>query len=161
MVPSLCAVTGFSIFMASSTTTRSPADDLLALLDGHLDDGALHRRGDRVTGGGRTACAPRLRGLGFLRITPADGAAAAAADRQVAGQRHLDAAAADLDDDLLPREGVLLVDRLAAGERLDRVVPLGLDPAGVDVEAFTVADERGIGHHGAVERDDGGQALDV
>ena len=41
------------------------------------------------------------------------------------------------------------------------VVPLGLDPAGVHREAVVVADERRVGHHGAVERDDGGQALDV
>ena len=100
--------------------------------------------------------------LGLLADDAARAAApAAAADGQIAGQRHLEAAAADLDDDRLPRDGVFLVDRVAAGERLDGVVPLGLDPAGVHVEPVVVADERRIGHDRAVERDDGGQALDV
>ena len=111
MVPSLWAVTGFSIFMASSTTTRSPADDLLTLFDGDLDDGALHGCGHRVTGGrrhrrARHACAA----LGFLRMAPGWRGAAAVADREVTGQRHLEATAADLDDDLLPRLGLFLVD---------------------------------------------------
>ena len=42
-VPALCAVSGCSIFIASSTTTSSPASTVCALLDGDLDDGALHR----------------------------------------------------------------------------------------------------------------------
>ena len=102
-----------------------------------------------------------LAGLGLLAHHARLGGPAAVADRQVAGQRHLDAAAADLDDHLLPRLGLFLVDLAAAGERFDGVVPLGLDPAGVHREAVVVADERRVAHHGAVERDDGGQALDV
>src|SRR4029077_11755122 len=52
------------------------------------------------------------------------------------------------------------VERLTTGERFDLVVPLSLDPAGVDGETVAVADERRVGNHGAVKRDDGGQALD-
>ena len=48
--------------------------------------------------------------------------------------------AVDLDHHGLAGDGVFLFDRVAAGERLDRVVPLGLDPAGVHVEAVAVAD---------------------
>ena len=87
--------------------------------------------------------------------------ATAVGQRQVARQRDLEPAATDLDDHLLPRQDFVLVDRLAAGERFDGVVPLGLDPAGVHREAVAVADERRVGHHGAVERNDGGESLDV
>ena len=162
MVPSLWAVTGFSIFMASSTTTRSPVGDLLTLFDGDLDDGALHGRGHRVTGGGGAAVRAALARLGLL------------ADRRRAPRRRRHRrwrghrAATPRGGVRRPRrrpsdagQRVFLVERLTAGERLDGVVPLGLDPAGVDGEAVVVADERRVGHHGAVERDDGGQALDV
>jgi hypothetical protein len=76
------------------------------------------------------ACAAFAR-LGLL-ANDTGGAAAcrAVADGQVAGQRHLEAAAAHLDDDGLARDGVFLLDGVATGERLDGVVPLGLDPAG-------------------------------
>ncbi|SKN13597.1 Uncharacterised protein [Mycobacteroides abscessus subsp. bolletii] len=106
--------------------------------------------------------AATLAGLGLLAHHTVRGAAASAAERDVTGQRHLETAAADLDNQLLAGQGLVLVGCLTtSGERLDGVVPLGLDPAGVDGEAVLVADEGRVGHHGAVERDDGGQAFDV
>src|SRR3954453_19165299 len=84
--PALCAVIGCSIFIASSTTIRSPASPLApfstatlpigpcdrvpglaarAVLDRTLDDRALHRRGEGVPGGGGPAVAGTpLAGLG-------------------------------------------------------------------------------------------------
>ena len=59
------------------------------------------------------------------------------ADGELAGQRHLDAAATDLDHNLLPR-CVILLDRLTAGVGLDGVVPVVLDPLRVDVELLAV-----------------------
>src|SRR6202040_2556023 len=103
-----------------------------------------------------------LAGLGLLTNNVASaGGSAAAADRQVTGERHLEPAATDLNDDGLPRQGVLFLDRITTGERLDGVVPLCFDPPGVDGEAVAVPDERGVGHDRAVERDHGGQALDI
>ncbi len=82
--------------------------DFLALGHGDLDDGALHRRGDGVTG---CLChrrpPPRLRAFGFLRMTPAG--ATAVAERELAGQRDLDATSTDLDDDGLTRQDLVLV----------------------------------------------------
>ena len=135
--------------------------DLLALLDGDLHDGALHRRGDRVTRGGLAAGGATLARLRLLLDDTGGRATTATTDGQIAGQRHLDATATDLDDDLLTRRRVFVVQGLATGERLDRVVPLGLDPAGVHVELVAVTDEGRVGDHSAVERDDRGQTLDV
>src|SRR5690606_23037541 len=98
--------------------------DRVAVRHRDLDDRALHGRGDRVArygGGALAATALARRGLGR------GGRARAAADGEVARQRHLQPAPAHLDDDGLAL-GLLLLGALAAGERLDRVVPLGLDP---------------------------------
>ena len=117
------------------------------------------RCGDRVTGnpapGGR-ACGT----LGFLRITPGS------ADRAVASARS---PGSDTSSRRPPASTTtvcrgcasLLVHRATAGERLDGVVPLGLDPAGVDGEAVLIADEGRVAQHRTVEQDDGGEALDV
>jgi hypothetical protein len=55
----------------------------------------------------------------------------------------------------------MFLSRISTGERLDGVVPLRFDPAGVHGEAFAVTDEGRVGHDRPVERDDGGQALDM
>ena len=47
-MPALCALSGCSIFIASSTTTRSPSATCVAVRDRDLDDRALHRGGQRV-----------------------------------------------------------------------------------------------------------------
>ena len=103
----LVGVDGFSIFMASRTTIGSPSGPL-ALLDGDLDDGALHQRRHRRIARRRLTAA--LRAGAVLRLA-ADGAVtdAVLADRQVAGQRHLDPSAVDLDDNLLARQLVGLL----------------------------------------------------
>src|SRR5271154_7224625 len=71
ITPSLCAVTGFSIFIASSTTTRSPVETSCPSSTATLTTvpciGAVTASPDAAA----PACAPRLRGLGFLRMTPA------------------------------------------------------------------------------------------
>jgi hypothetical protein len=110
----------------------------------------------------KSAVRATLAWLGLLaHHGTACGRCGATAQREIAGQRHLEPTPAHLDDDRLPWDGVFLFDRVTAGEGLDGVVPLRLDPAGVDGEAVVVTDERGIGDDRAVERDDGGQALDV
>ncbi|CDZ89351.1 Choline dehydrogenase [Rhodococcus ruber] len=136
--------------------------DLLALGDRDLDDGALHRRGDRVTGGLAAVGAAALARLRLLAQRPA-GRSATGAEGELTGQRHLDATAADLDDDVLPRQGLVLVlgRGRTAGVRLDGVLPLGFDPLGVDVELLAVPDERGVLDDVPVERDHGGQAVDL
>ena len=73
-----------------------------AVLDGDLDDRALHRRGEAVAGrrgGRRLASSSAWRGglLGRRRRRAEPG-----------GQRHLQPASADLDDDGLARLGVVL-----------------------------------------------------
>src|ERR1700736_50413 len=93
--------------------------DLLTLLHGHLDPGALHRGGHRIAGRGRTCVRGALTGLGLLVNDVACAGGSAAADRQVTGERHLESAATDLDDHSLARDGVLFLDRIAAGEGLD------------------------------------------
>ena len=133
--------------------------DLLALLDGHLDDGSLHGRRHGIAGSSGTGSATAGAGLGLA----ADGAAVVrATEGEVAGQRDLDATAVHLDDDLLALDGLVVVSRgTGGGPGLDRVVPLLLDPLGVDVEAVVVADERRVGDDVRVERDDRGHALDL
>ena len=135
--------------------------DLLSLLDGNLHHGALHRRGHRVTGRRGAAVGAPLAWLGLFADRADRVGGRTVGQRQVTRQRHLEPPAADLHYDLLPRQSLVLVDGLAASERLDGVVPLGLNPAGVHRETVVVADERRVGHHGAVERDDGGQPFDV
>src|SRR5574340_525921 len=138
--------------------------DLLTLLDGDLDHRALHRGGDRVPGrlAGVPTTAPLAR-RGLAADHPGTGTGAAVAEGELSGQRHLHSPAPDLDDHLLPRQLLLRVpvDGGGAGVRLDRVVPLGLDPLGVDVETLTVADERRVGDDVPVERQDRGQTLDL
>ena len=92
-MPALCALSGCSIFIASSTTTRSPSATCCALLDRDLDDGALHRAGQRVAGGGAAGLLA-LGPLGLLaRRRPTGGGRAA----EARGQHDLEALAADLD----------------------------------------------------------------
>ena len=101
MVPSLCAVTGFSIFMASRTTTRSPAATVSPSATATL---MMVPCIGAVTASLEVCGEPlpcRLRvGPGAPRHCPA-------AEGEVAGQRHLQAAAADLDDHGLPWRGLL------------------------------------------------------
>ena len=130
-MPSLWAVTGFSIFIASSTTIRSPADDRVAVAHRDLDDRALHRRGDRVPGGLRRALAVR-------RACAARPCAAAAPPRRRARGRR---AATPPAAGRRPRRPPTAAARpLSASrrtvERRDGVVPLGLDPPGVDGEVL-------------------------
>ena len=78
----------------SPSSTESPS------VDGDLDDGALHRRGDGVAGG-RSAGLLAGRALGLLR------AGRAAADSgEPAGEHDLEPAAADLDGDLVALVGL-------------------------------------------------------
>src|ERR1700676_1576551 len=71
MVPSLCAVTGFSIFIASRTTTRSPADTSWPSSTATFTTvpciGAVTASPEAAA----PAWEPRLRGLGLFRTTPA------------------------------------------------------------------------------------------
>jgi hypothetical protein len=100
--------------------------------------------------------------LGFLRTTPPTfppGPPPPPIARSP-GSDTSKAAAADLDDDRLPRDGVFFFDGIPTGERLDGVVPLGFDPPGVHREAVGITDERRVGHDRAVKRDHGGEALD-
>src|SRR5688500_10160828 len=95
--------------------------DLLALLDDDLDDGALHRAGDRVAAGG---------GPGLLAAAPLRLLGATAGGReptQTGGQHDLDPPATDLHGHLLPLALVLGLGGLA-GVGLDLVVEVGLDP---------------------------------
>ena len=104
-MPALWAVTGFSIFIASSTTTRSPAATVSPSVDRDLDDRALHRGGHRVAGRRRRRpCPPRLRAV----VPRAGRRPRGRTQAEVAGQRHLEPRAADLDDDRLPRPALLL-----------------------------------------------------
>src|ERR1700722_9456620 len=70
ITPSLCAVTGFSIFIASRTTTRSPVETSCPSSTATLTTvpciGAVTASPDAAA----PPWAPRLRGLGFLRMTP-------------------------------------------------------------------------------------------
>src|SRR5690606_29392209 len=102
--------------------------DAVAVADGDPDDRALHRRGEPVAADGRAGAALLLRAAlaGLVRRGRA---------QQPGRDRALEALAADLDDEA----GALL--RLALGargglERGQRVVPLGLDPAGVHREVL-------------------------
>ncbi len=131
----------------------------MALLHGDLHDSALHRGRHGVTGRGRTCGAATGAGLGLAADGPAG---VRAAEGQVAGQGDLDATSVHLDDDLLALDGLVVVGRRTGGRpRLDRVVPLLLDPLGVDVEALAVADIRRVGDDVLVERQDRGHALDL
>src|SRR5699024_1432573 len=104
--------------------------DLLTVLDGDLDDGALHRCGDRVPADrGLAATGVAFAGFGLRRRS----VAATTAECEVAGQRHFESPAADLHDDLLPFGGVVR-GGCWVRERFDPVVPFRLDPAGVDGE---------------------------
>ena len=133
-------------------------DDLVALGDRDLHDRRLHGRlhgvagggVDRVAGGAPARCGAGRRGTG--RGCPAD---------ELVRQRDLDAAARDLDDDRGAgrRPGGLAE---LARPRLDRVVVLGLDPAGVDRErVVALGRERGVAHDVAVEGQHGRQAGDL
>src|ERR1700722_7989663 len=70
ITPSLCAVTGFSIFIPSRTTTRSPVETSCPSSTATLTTvpciGAVTASPDAAA----PPWAPRLRGLGFLRMTP-------------------------------------------------------------------------------------------
>src|SRR5271155_6073950 len=70
MVPSLCAVTGFSIFIASRTTTKSPAATSWPSSTATFTTVPCIGAVTALPEAAAPACAPRLRGLGFLRITP-------------------------------------------------------------------------------------------
>ncbi len=131
-------------------------DDLLALLDRELDDGGLHGRGD----GSAARC---VDGAGLLAPgrgrRRASGRGRARGGREVLGEAHLDALAADLDHDRVPggRLGAVLE---GAGPGLDGVVELGLDPARVDGEGRAVRRGEGrVAHDRAVEGEHGRQAL--
>ena len=65
MVPADGAVISFSIFMASITQIRAPSSTWRALLDRHLEHGALHRRDERP--GGSAAAA---RALALALVAP-------------------------------------------------------------------------------------------
>ncbi|GAB3648644.1 hypothetical protein GCM10028833_14950 [Glycomyces tarimensis] len=129
---------------------RVSLDDAVAVRDGDLDDGALHRRGEAVATDGRA-------GVGLLLRSPLARFGGGARAQQSRRDAHLEALAADLDDEA----GALLGDLADARggvERFERVVPLGLDPAGVDGE---VLGEGRVVEHGAVERQDRRHALDL
>ena len=67
----------------------------------------------------------------------------------------------DVPDPAVARRISEIVDRAAAGERFDGVVPLGLYPAGVHGEAVVVTDERRVLDDVAVERENGREAVDL
>src|SRR5690606_28730497 len=126
--------------------------DLLAVLHRQLDDRPLHRCGHRVAGDRGLLPAATLARFGLLR------GRRAARGRQPGGQRHLETATADLDDDVLPLVGFLVAGLAVARERLDGVVPLGFDPPGVHGEAV-LGGERRVAHDQPVERQHGGHAV--
>src|SRR5699024_893110 len=86
---------------------------LLAVLDGDLDDGALHRGGDRVTADSALPAA----GTAFTGLGLRGGITATTSESEIPGQGHFKPPAADLDDDLLPFWCVRRV-RGGLGERL-------------------------------------------
>ena len=99
-MPALWALSGCSIFIASSTTMTSPSATVCAVLDGDLDDGALHRGGDRVAGRGGAGLLAAAR-LGFF-APPAAAPPAGDAAAEAGGQDDLEPLAADLDGHRLP-----------------------------------------------------------
>ena len=129
-MPALWALSGCSIFIASSTTTSSPASTWLTLLDGDLDDRALHRAGQGVAGRGRAGLALGRRGVGAAR-------------RGRRRRRHRPEPGREHDLQPLaarPRRSPARAARRlgvvgsCAVERRDGVVELGLDPPGVHRE---------------------------
>ena len=104
-MPALWALSGCSIFIASSTTTRSPASTVLALLDRDLDDRALHRGGQGVAA---RAAAGLLAGRAWARAFGPPAAGREPQRAEPVGQADLEPPAADLDDHAL-RVGRLVV----------------------------------------------------
>ena len=109
--------------------------DVLALLDGDLDDGALHRAGDGVTAGGRAGLLARPR-LGFLAPPPA---APAAKPPSPAGSTT-SSRLPPTSTTTVWRSPVLVGLGGLAGVGLDLVVEVGLDPGRVDVELALTAE---------------------
>ena len=143
MVPALWAVIGCSIFIASRTTTRSPAatcwPSSTAILTMVPCMGAVSESPDAA-----------VRGLGAAGCVAGPSCLAAPApppSEQAAGQDDLEALAADLDDDALALAGLLGGLGDGAGVGLDLVVELGLDPAGVHRERLVA-----LGREGGVGR---------
>ena len=131
-----------------------PFFDFLALFDGDLDDAALHRCGYGVAG--HVCC--RALPATLLRLL----ALVAPAQEQVARQGHLDAAAADLDDELLGGILFVVLGNVGGVGVLGQLVgPLFLDPLGVDREVAVLGGEGRIGEDCLVEGDNRGQALDT
>ena len=132
-------------------------DDLLALGDGDLDDGRLHRRLHGVARGGcrrRRGVRPARRGSG--------GGAADLHGRHgdAVGQAHLEALARHLDDDGVARLG--LCGRLGfAVPRRNVVRELGLDPAREHAELSVFCCEGRVAHDLAVEGQHGRHARDL
>ena len=124
--------------------------------DGHLHDGALHGAGQLVAAGLRR-CAGGA-GLAALRSRLGGGLGGAAH----LGQGHLHALAVDLNHH---GGALILIGIHATGGAIvhgNRVVELGLNPAGVHLEVFTLGrNERRVLQNHAVERDDGGHTLDA
>ena len=72
-MPSRCACTSFSIFIASTMQSTCPAVDLVAFRDLDGEHRALHRAHDRVLAAGAAALTPRAlappaRRLGLRRL---------------------------------------------------------------------------------------------
>ena len=128
--PALCALSGCSIFIASSTTIRSPSATLSPSATATFT--IVPCIGDvsaSPLAAGRAAFLPRS-----ARCGAAPRGGWCGRDRRAGRQRHLDALAADLDDHGLARRPA---SRRAAAARVERrhaAGPLGLDPAGVHRE---------------------------
>ena len=128
----------------------------LALLDGDLDDGALHGSGHGITGGSADRGALALAaGLGCAIAARGPGRCS-----EACGQRDGEALAVDLHGD-----GLAIVSGLGgvhgAGVRRDLIVEFGLDPARVHLEGRSVGGgERRVVDHGAVEGQRCRDALD-
>ena len=129
--PALCAVSGCSIFIASSTTTRSPAATVSPSATAILTIVPCIGRGQRVPGGRRRALRRWPIGAAWPGRLPAG------ADRggtEPGGQATSSRLAADLDHDVSRVASSASPSAAGAGERRDRVVELGLDPPGVHAE---------------------------
>ena len=157
-VPALWAVSGCSIFIASRTTTSSPASTTwpssTAILTMVPCIGEVSESPDAAAR--RPSCRRPRRGAAFAAAGAATGGA------EPGGQHDLEALAADLDDDGLALAGVSAASPAApanGGMVLSNSVSIQ--------RVWTVNGwsrvgrrERRVGHDGAVERDRGGHALD-
>src|SRR5690606_22214506 len=128
-------------------------------LDGNLHDGALHWRTQlcAVGAGGTGGLAAWLALLLSCRLLGAVGGYRA--QRRWKGDFQALAANLDGDAGALILGGVLAAHRHRVG--LDESIEFGFDPAGVHLEWALSWNESRVAHHGAVERQHGGHALDL